>query len=74
MLFDLSSDAAGYLHEAAQCEQAARKCRNPVNRDAYLRLAHQWRTLAKDAGGGEARPAASNDRSRADRESRSAAK
>ncbi|HEY3811595.1 MAG TPA: hypothetical protein VGL66_00090 [Caulobacteraceae bacterium] len=50
MLFDPGSDVATYLRQAVQCEQAARKCANLGNREAYLKLARQWRTLARDAG------------------------
>jgi hypothetical protein len=38
-----------YLQEAARCEEAARKCMSAANRKAYLKLAKEWRALAREA-------------------------
>lgn len=43
------TEPSEYLHAAAQCEEAARQCMSMSNRNAYLRLARQWRALAREA-------------------------
>lgn len=42
------SDAARYRQNAAECERLAERSSDPDNRDGFLRLAREWRSLARD--------------------------
>ena len=44
------TEPSQYLEEAARCEEAARTCMSAANRNAYLKLAKEWRALAHEAG------------------------
>jgi hypothetical protein len=43
------SDAARYRQNAAECERLAGRSSDPDNCEGFLRLAREWRTLAREA-------------------------
>ena len=43
------SDAPRYRENAAECERLAGRSSDPDNRQGFLRLAHEWRSLAREA-------------------------
>lgn len=43
------ADADRYRIEAEECRRLADKARNPVDKEAWLRLASEWLKLAEDA-------------------------
>jgi hypothetical protein len=43
------SDAARYRQNAAECERSADRSSDPENREGFLRLAREWRSLAREA-------------------------
>lgn len=43
------SDANWFLNQAQECLRAAERTRNPVDKEAWLRLAEDWMKLAQAA-------------------------
>ena len=44
------TDAERFRQEAEQCRQFAESALNPLDKEAWLRLAGEWLQLAQDAG------------------------
>jgi hypothetical protein len=44
----LDEDITRFRKQADECRQQAEHCINPLDRDAWLRLAGEWVTLAQD--------------------------
>ena len=43
-------DVDGFRKEAEECRQQAKKTVDPIDREAWLKLAADWMRLARDAG------------------------
>jgi hypothetical protein len=62
------TDAQRYRDNALECDRLALQCVDPQNRLAYMKLAREWRSLARDADRGFGQPLRSEARSFAPRD------